>query len=213
MGEFSTSFDLKNFPFDEQELNVVLVSTIYSPDEVIFAVEPKLSGKNEELSILEWSIRSIQPEIAPLSFSSQDGSYSQSYPAINYRISAFRHIGYYLWKVIVPLSLIVFMSWAVFWIDPSELGAQVGVSTASFLTLFAFQFSFGYLLPRVSYLTRIDIFVLGSTIIVFLALVESVTTASLAKKWKKNFAGKIDTWSRISFPLVFVFLIISAFIF
>ena len=53
------------------------------------------------------------------------------------------------------------MSWAVFWINPRYLPAQVGVSTSAVLTLIAFQFSLGYLLPKVSYLTRADRFVMG----------------------------------------------------
>ena len=33
------------------------------------------------------------------------------------------------------------MAWTVFWIDPKEIGPQVGVSTASVLTLIAFQYA------------------------------------------------------------------------
>ena len=41
-----------------------------------------------------------------------------------------------LW--VLPLTLIVFMSWAVFWIKPGLLPPQIGVSTSAILTLIAF---------------------------------------------------------------------------
>lgn len=33
-------------------------------------------------------------------------------------------MGFCIWKVLVPLALIVMMSWAVFWIDPAELARR-----------------------------------------------------------------------------------------
>ena len=65
------------------------------------------------------------------------------------------------------------MSWAVFWVDPKEIGPQLGLAATSMLTLIAFQFAFTGLLPRISYLTRADRFVFSASLLVFLALVET----------------------------------------
>ena len=54
-----------------------------------------------------------------------------------------RMFGFYFWKLFVPLSLIVAMASIVFWIDPQNLGPQLGVSTASVFTLIAFLISMG----------------------------------------------------------------------
>ena len=93
-----------------------------------------------------------------------------------------RHIVYHLWKKIVVRSLIVCMSWAVFWIDPAQLGAQIGVASTSMLTLIAFLFALGRVLPPVSYLTRMEHLIFGSVLLVFLAFVEAITTCSLAAR-------------------------------
>jgi hypothetical protein len=50
---------------------------------------------------------------------------------------------YYLLKVILPLLLIVMMSWTVFWIDPTNGGPQISVAVTSMLTLIAYRFSIG----------------------------------------------------------------------
>ena len=51
---------------------------------------------------------------------------------------AHRLLGFYIWKVMIPLVLIVFMSWTVFWIDPVHVAAQIGVATTSMLTFIAY---------------------------------------------------------------------------
>jgi len=43
-------------------------------------------------------------------------------PRLDFRLLADRDEGYYIWKVIVPLCLIVLMAWAVFWINPEAIG-------------------------------------------------------------------------------------------
>ncbi len=92
-------------------------------------------------------------------------------------LNAEREAGFFVTKVIVPLGLIVFMAATVFWVDPENIGPQLGTSTASVLTLIAFQFSLVRMLPPVSYLTRIDLFVLGAMILVFMTLAEAIYTS------------------------------------
>ena len=214
LGEFTAKFALKDFPKDTQTLSIVLgTSGEYSSDELEFVFDPSRSGQKEELTIAEWSIIPESATSAPITFSSIDTSRTVSLPSLNVQFKARRHAGYYTWKVVIPLTLIVLMAFAVFWIDPAELGPQVTISTASVITVVAFQFSLGYLLPKISYLTRIDTFILGSTIFVFLALAESIVTSAVAAKKHTAAARKIDMWSRWLFPISFIFLLLISFVF
>ncbi len=208
IGQFSSHLDLKDFPLDSQTLFFTILSGGYTPQEVLFVVDPATTGQRDRFTMAEWSIEAGTAIIDSIYIAAQNRSLSR----VDYRLQVKRHTGYYLWKILMPLCLIVVMSWAVFWIDPTELGAQVGVSTASILTLFAFQFSFGFVLPKVSYLTRMDFFVLGSTILVFLALTESVLTSVLAAKGKHSLAIRIDRWSRFSFAVVLIIILIVSFL-
>jgi len=89
-------------------------------------------------------------------------------------------------------------------LDPEQLAPQMGVSTASVLTLIAFQFSLGYLLPRVSYLTRADRFVLGASTLVFLALAEAILSSRLAAAGRIELALRMDRHSRWIYPVLFL---------
>jgi gamma-aminobutyric acid receptor subunit beta len=100
------------------------------------------------------------------------------------------------------------MAWCVFWIDPQYLPTQVGLSTASVFSLIAFRFSLRALLPKVDYMTYLDEFVLATTILVFLALGQAITTGRLAKIGHESLADRIDVWSRSIYLVAFALLIV-----
>lgn len=214
VGEFTAKFALKDFPIDTQTLSIIMgTSSQYLSDDLEFVFDSSRSGIKEELTIADWSITPASAQSSPITFTSIDTSRTVSLPALNFKFKARRHAGYYIWKVVIPLTLIVLMAFAVFWIDPAKLGAQVTISTASVITVVAFQFSLGYLLPKISYLTRIDTFILGSTVFVFLALAESIVTSAVAAKKHTAAARKIDMWARWLFPASFILLFFISFVF
>jgi hypothetical protein len=76
----------------------------------------------------------------------------------------------------------------------------------SMLTLIAYQFALGNSVPRISYLTRLDIFMLGSVVLVFLALVRTVITGALTNRGHVGPARTINYHSRWIFPLAFLLI-------
>jgi nitric oxide reductase large subunit len=119
-------------------------------------------------------------------------------------LKAERLRGYYWIKVIAPLVLIVAMSWAVFWIDPKDTGTKISITITAMLTLIAFRFAIGTNLPAISYLTRMDVLILLSTILVYASLVAVLTTAAYSRKGNHERAKRIDRISRWGFPLFFI---------
>jgi nitric oxide reductase large subunit len=97
------------------------------------------------------------------------------------------------------------MSWAVNWIDPKDIGTKISITITAMLTLIAYRFAIGAALPQISYLTRMDLFILFSTILIYASLVTVVTTAAFSNKGQPELAKNIDRVSRWGFPLFFVF--------
>jgi hypothetical protein len=201
-GDLSSPVDLRNFPFDNQVLPINVVSFRYGPDQVAFVIDEHRTGRVETFSVAGWSVELGEAQVTAEHFASQDRSFSR----LNHQLVAQRHVGFYMWKILVPLTFIVFMAGSVFWIDPTELGPQIAVATASVFTLIAFLFSLGYLLPRVSYLTRVDQFVLGSTLLVFAAFGEAILTSKLARGGNRSLSSTIDRWARGIYPALFAAL-------
>ena len=206
-GEFTTQLHLRDFPFDEHDLLLDIVARGYSPEEIAFI--PQHGDETiSELTITDWHVGGASAEVMGRYVAPRDLTVA----SVIFRTPVKRRLGFYTMKTFLPLTLIVFMSWAVFWIKPGLLPPQIGVSTSAILTLIAFQFSLSYMLPRLSYLTRADRFLIGSTLLVFLAFGEALRTSYLANRDQEERALRIDRISRVVFPTLFVLLVIISFV-
>jgi len=204
-GDFSQPLNLHDFPFDDQYFNVQLVPMGYSHNEVKLIQNPKLkSGMAEKFSVADWEILNYEAnafEFKPL----KDEKYMNGFQI---SLHAKRESNYFVTTIIFPLVMIVMMSWAVFWIDPKQSGTQMSVAMTTMLTLIAFRFAVAASLPNISYLTRMDIVILSSTILVFASLLEVVITSVLGLSNKLELARRLDRISRWVFPIVFIFAFI-----
>jgi hypothetical protein len=98
------------------------------------------------------------------------------------------------------------MSWTAFWIQPNIVPPRIAISTASIFSLIAFGFSIRLSLPRVSYVTRADLFVIGCTLLVFLALGAAV----IGSRWAS--ADKLDRAIRLNAAIRWVYVALFFFV-
>jgi hypothetical protein len=209
-GSFSQPLNLRDFPFDHQTFNVQVVAVGYEQNEVKLVRDTDyVSGIAKKLSVADWTI--IEWRAEPFDYKTVPGRRSPA--GFLFAIKAQRKVEYYVMKIILPLVFIVMMSWAVFWIDPKHEGTQITVAMTSMLTLIAFRFAMGSSLPEISYLTRMDSFILVSTILVFASLIEVIITSTLARSGRLEIARSLDRWCRGLFPALFILLTLKAFMF
>jgi len=199
-GTVASYENLKDFPFDSHVFDIGLVSYRWAADEMMLIVDPEVTGRRDLLDISDWEVGDVTAIVQELTFEAFDADYW----TYNLLIPVNRIWSYYVWKIILPVTLIVAMSWCVFWIDPSHFGTQIGLSATSMLTLIAFIFATTNIIPRLGYFTTLDRFIMGATVLVFLALVQSVGTTYLVAKDKTRIAGYLDGGSRLLFPLAYL---------
>jgi hypothetical protein len=202
-GDFSQPLDLRDFPFDRQTFSIQLASSAYSSDEIVLVPNPDLaSGIAVELSVPDFAVLDCKAE--PKIYEPLIGIGSRA--GFRLVFSAERESAYHIIKILLPLILIVMMSWIVFWIDPKDGGTQIGVGATAMLTLIAFRFAMDASLPKIPYMTRMDYFILGSTILVFASLLEVVFTYHLARVERLTKARWVDRCMRLLFPISFAVL-------
>jgi hypothetical protein len=214
VGSFAQALHLESFPFDRQTFRLQLVAVRYKPNEVKFVPDQKwidaglkqAAGISPSITLPDWTVskwntRSFVYTLAP-------GLENSGYV---FEFTASRNARHYIFKVILPLILIVMMSWAVFWIDPVTSNSQISIAVTSMLTLIAYRFAVDSQLPRVPYTTRLDAFILTSTVLVFFSLIEVVATTILEKSQQTEQAKKLDRYCRIIFPAIFAIASIAIF--
>jgi hypothetical protein len=203
-GELAVDLDLKEFPFDTQYLPIDVISYQYSPDEVRFSTNTRIASNTEAFSVEGWSFKLLETEFGEFSVP----ALGVSRPRITFVVEAVRNAQYYLLTMFLPMSLIVFMSWTAFWIQPNVVPPRIAISTASIFSLIAFGFSIRLSLPRVSYVTRADLFVIGCTLLVFLALGAAVIGSRWASADKLEQAVKLN--AAIRWIYVGLFAVVAA---
>lgn len=208
-GHLSAVLDLREFPYDKQTLPISILSFGNTPETVDLSFDSDGSGSVEMFSNADWKIGKGKGYTDIFkAYSSNESHKEFILPIAYFKFEAERHVFYYIWKVVVPLLVIVMMSWAIFYIEPDQVAPQLGLAATSILTLIAFLFSLGKIIPPIAYLTKLDFFVYTSLALVFLAFAEAVITIKLCGTGKKHVAKRIDRISRWLFPLFFLLILV-----
>lgn len=206
-GELAANLEFQEFPFDVQQLPVDIVSYAYTSEELQFSPGSAVASKSNEFSIEGWELQILPPRVGVFDVPQQDAKV----PRLTYIIEAKRDSDYYTLTMLVPMALIIFMAWTVFWLQPNIVPPRIAISTASIFSLIALGVSIRLGLPKVSYLTRADIFVLGCTLMVFLALAVAVLGSRWASSDRMEQALKANAISRWVYLILFAVVSYFAF--
>ena len=208
-GQFAAALDLRDFPLDRHRFGLQLVVPGYGPQEIEFVpnTEGFGEGRSPQMTVPDWSVEAFELRAGP--YAVIPGG--REIAGLEGAFEARRHLGFYVGKAFVSVAIIVFMSWVVFWLGPEHVGPRLSVAVTSMLTLVAYRFLLGQSLPPVSYLTRLDYFLLGATILVFVALVQVALTSATREGDRTERAIAVNRISRWAFPAAFALLIVWSF--
>jgi hypothetical protein len=209
-GAFSAPMKLRDFPLDRQRFVIQLVVPGFTPDEVELRRIPGADmdvARQGGFSVADWGFGSIGGAEHP--FQVTPGGPQVSGFVIE--LEGRRHLGYWIGKAFVSVAIIIAMSWIVFWLDPKYVPARMSVTITSMLTLIAYRFLLGGDLPQLAYLTRLDHFLIASTLLVLLTVIQVAWTTALFDRDRSSRAQRINRVSRWAFPVAFVGLTLVTF--
>jgi hypothetical protein len=197
-GVFTSAGDVSAFPFDQRYLAISVAAVGFAAADMKLEIEPSLTGRRDVLSVANWRISEATADVADVTLLE-----NVTFTRARIAVEAKRMSRYYIWSALVPLTMIVFMSWGVFWISPANVGPQIGLAATSMLTLIAYRFALANVLPPVAYLTRMDILVVTLSALVLLAFFEAIAVGKLAEGGQMGLkrARRIQSLARIAFPV------------
>lgn len=199
--DLSTRFMLRRFPFDQQALHIRLSPFVNDLNVETLTLAPGRSAiRGEEKaynSLAQWEVGAITARVGSVR------QFGKDVTELVFSLHVTRHYGFYIWKVFVPLVLMVFLSWAVFWVDPFDLSNQVQIAVTTILTVIAFAFAISATMPRVPYVTLIDAFFLTCYVFVFISVVELMTVHTAHRRGGAEVSKRIRRISRWLVPLAY----------
>jgi hypothetical protein len=183
VGFFRQEFDFRKFPFDKQKLIINITSGIRSSSDknlIKFAdtaavtfITPEngaFSGLNnfkEKNYLKEWKVLSVDiksKEIIDENYYDKDlkKNITHNENAINLEINIEREYKHYIYKIIIPVFLILCVAWFVLWIPTKHFETRLTTSMVALLSLIAYNFVFADDIPKLQYLTSLDKYILLS---------------------------------------------------
>jgi len=146
------NLELRRYPFDCQRLEAVFHVLGFDDRVVLLDTSPVSAlTPGQMITVPQWTLQGLGASIRKRDVSHGGQTHSRS--ALVVTLDMNRQSCFSLRLVILPLILIVMLSWAVFWMDRSSLGERMGISFVGILTAVAYQITLGVILPHVAYFT------------------------------------------------------------
>ncbi|CAH1390015.1 unnamed protein product [Nezara viridula] len=98
------------------------------------------------------------------------GSYVYSVIEVTFYMR--RSIGYFMLQIYVPITLVVCSSWISFWITPSDSSGRTSLGVTTVLSITTLGFGGRSSLPKVSYATALDWYVIICFAFAFAVMIE-----------------------------------------
>ncbi len=180
---FKNNFNLKTFPFDKQKLRIFLYNDKYKINQRRALVSSytirKANQFQEQNQIPGWKIDKV--DLKYDFYKDVDRSW---YDGVALEIDVSRKSGYYVFKIIIPILLILMVCWSSVWINPREIESRLTVTIVCLLALIAYNFVIDADMPKLEYLTIMDYMILISYVYAAIPNFLSIYSFYLDKKDK-----------------------------
>ncbi len=204
---FNTNFEYQNFPFDRQKIRFELVNFFDLSSGVLEDSRRtyfKLKEFKEKNSITGWDI--IDAKVYHDTY--RDPVVIDSSDVLTIELLLERQHGYYVYKVILPIIIILMVCWSSTYLIPRELESKLTITIVCLLSLIAYNFIIDKEIPKLEYLTTIDWIILLSYFYAAMPNVLSIYTFNLYKSKKTKQLNKVTFYSKRYGPLSYLFLVL-----
>jgi hypothetical protein len=189
-------FDFRRFPFDTQRF-FIRVDNLWP--EWYFTYTPLVgfSEVGKRLGEEEWLVTKHE-----VTFDSVTESYDRPVSRFIFAFQATRHITYYLFRILLPLIIIIVVAWFSFFLK--DYSKRVDVAGANLLIFIAFNFTIATDLPRLGYLTFMDTLLVTTFIITGVVVIISYQLRRMVDAGKRAKVARIDKYIRWLYPVAYI---------
>ncbi|MCU0695631.1 MAG: hypothetical protein MUC96_03755 [Myxococcaceae bacterium] len=215
VGTFFFLPDLKQYPFDEQVLPLVLESTSLEADEVMLVDDrdsyarggtPEARwGLAPSVVLPEFTLHKVERQVFEGVYPTNFGDPSKQRAATRYsrfalRVSFVRDAWSYTFKILIPLLIILAMAWLVFFLPVDQLDTNASVSMTALLSCMAYNVAVSSNMPDIGYLVLSDQLFMGTYVLLLFSLGYNFFVFALDARDEKDRALRLAKLGRFVFP-------------
>jgi hypothetical protein len=194
---------LQRFPFDRQHFEAIFGVLGFDKSQVVLEADPVTSADRavRGATIAQWQTPRVSVSVREYDFNQMGRDVPV--PAFVVGLDMARRPFFMVRLVVLPLVVLVILSWSVFWMDRSSLGERMDISFLGILTIVAYQIMFSGILPSISYTTLIHAFLFITFFTMAASVGVNLVVAHMDRQGRSELGDRIDHRCRIYFPLVY----------
>ena len=186
-------FNFRRFPFDTQQF-YVRVQSIFEEEYFTFVPDAARSGFGPQLGEEQWIFSNDN-------FTTSSITVNDRSQAV-FAFTTHRHLNFYIFRIFVPVLLIILVSWVTFFLH--DYGRRIEVASGNLLLFIAYNFTIANDLPRIGYLTFMDFILISTFVITGFVVILNVIFRRLEANGKGELLAR---WDRILvwvYPLLYL---------
>jgi hypothetical protein len=199
--------NLRFFPFDQQSLEIHFKFLGYGVEEVRFEPVADYSSllpqRGNAVGNAEWTVAGYAvttgEDLAAIAGPAAVGKGS----TLRIDVMAERNPGYLIRTVVLPLALIVMLSWSIFWMDRESLGSRMDISFIALLTVVAFQTIVEQALPAIPGFTLMAGFIMINYLLLAATIAVNLRVSVLDHSGRSDLGDTLDRRCRWLFPALY----------
>lgn len=193
---FQIDFDWTAFPFDIQDF-YIKADMLFPQDQYVFVPMEGFNEIDPNHGEDEFILTDFDTQI-----SDEVSSTQTPISRFTFHFSAPRHMDYYIFRIFVPILLIIIVSYITFFLK--DYARRIEIATGNLLLFIAFSWSLGDNYPRMGYLTFLDA-IMAITFIINTAVVAlNVYFKWLEQKDQREKADRLEAPFNYIYPLAYV---------
>ena len=175
-GLFVQPFSLADYPLDRQRLSIKVEDQIYGSDKLAYEFDRKSTGVGDLVRIPGWNLDGWKAESFTHDYQTDfsDEDTPRVYSMAKFSMEISRPINFFLWKLLLPLFMVIIAAIAALWIRPQLLDARAALPAAALLSAIFLQKSYSDSLPDLGYLVLMDQIYLIAYPLIILTLVRVI---------------------------------------
>jgi hypothetical protein len=193
----AAEFDLRSFPFDVQHLVLAVVSDWNETDMIfdpVVVADIDRAGAHPS----EWLPATVSARVERRI--DNDGSIGSAFVL---DATVRRDGTFYLVKLILPLCVVVVLSWSNFWITGRGDG-RIRLTFLCLLAVIAYENVLTRFLPRLTFLTFMDWIILVAMASLSMTVAENAWVHALLQRGETAAADRIDRLARRIIPAIII---------
>jgi hypothetical protein len=172
-GAFKSPPDLRNYPFDSQELRILLEDDTHGTDQIRFVADKERTQLARGFRALGWQVDFVEARSLSQSYPDRFQGDDLYYGRYIFTLGLERFATSAAFKVFVPAFVIVLIAMLGMWVPPREMEVRSNSGAPMLAGAVLFHFALMQELPSTSYLTRADKLMLAVYISLALSMIST----------------------------------------